>query len=197
MKHTPTINVRWQKINIAYNSYTGSNLTETKMELIDAVKAELVKNGYDLQSGKEDDKLLRIVTDTVIACKKALSGGIKTRSSKNIFSVSWADWEESGDHIFYHESKTLAQFEKDFHSLLVKYGQEYLKRERGYASVFKWVDFVASRMKELGYKKTYIKGIGFYGQPYIGMDENHPETEFMNIVGEDLYMQAVRKNKAL
>lgn len=115
-----------------------------------------------------------------------------------LFRVDFSDWGETNHHDFYHDNKTEEEFKKDFDSLLVKYGEEYISNKRS-LNMVDWVEYAANRMGELGYIEVKYTLYCFNGLAPIGQLTTPTESEiaFEKIVGKDLMDKARNKSRDL
>ena len=106
-----------------------------------------------------------------------------------IFELSWMWHEDYTHYLFWHDTKTFADFEKDVKDAFVKYGPEYLAEETGWAGASSWTDFVAKKLPEYGYKPIYTKRVGawkeFIGQELIEAANKHNEAMRLDMEKDD------------
>ena len=130
----------------------------------------------------------------------------------NLFAVNWCWYEESWDFLFIHENKSEEEFKQDIEKHIKDVGQEYLDQEDSWVGANGWIEYAADTFHRLGYKKVEpIRWSHFGG--YIlkqndEMMEKFPEDykltseyketiSWQNIVGEELMVQALAKNKEI
>lgn len=111
-----------------------------------------------------------------------------------IFELYWSWYEEYSPYLLFHENKTKEEFEQDVKKYLIKYGDEYLEKEDGWIGASDWIQFIYDKLPELGYIKINPIATGFFGA-YIIDGDNEEDIKWKEIVGEELYQKAVRKNK--
>ena len=112
----------------------------------------------------------------------------------NIFRLAWYDYEESESWLFTHPTQTEGGFKEDVEFLLKKHGYAYIAQEDGWVSVLGWIEFIASKMGELGYTKVEPMGWSFFGGYILGRDDERLEN-WKNIVGDSLTDLAVQRNE--
>lgn len=118
----------------------------------------------------------------------------------NYFELAWTWYEDYQPYVFCHEFKTKKEFEKDVKFLFKKYGNDYLKQEKGWASASDWMRFIADKFSELGYERidTEYDAIKIFGSYIIEKEKHNDETkEFEKFIGPELIKKALAHNKKL
>jgi hypothetical protein len=110
-----------------------------------------------------------------------------------LFELGWVCHEDWSYHLFIHFGKTQEQFKEDVKLLLVKYGKDYLKSETSWAGANRWVDFIADKMPELGYRPIKPISESFFGA-YIIKGNDEDDKRWGEVVGEELLQEAILHN---
>lgn len=113
-----------------------------------------------------------------------------------LFELKWVYYDECVYFLFIHENKTYEEFDKDICDMLIKYGDEYLAQESGYASLPSWIEYIAPKMCELGYELVEPKSKSFWGGYIISEDEDE-NKELINTVGRNLYNKSIEHNSKI
>lgn len=126
---------------------------------------------------------------------------------QNVFELSWSWYEDYVSFLFFHPSKTEEEFNSDVKNLFIKYGDEYLKSQKNNSSgmnnfvgMDSWVEFIATKLPELGYIEVQTKKFDVFGGYIIKKENGHNKTEIeqiINLIGGDLYIKAIEHNKKI
>lgn len=121
----------------------------------------------------------------------------KKELTPRFFKLGWEWYEDWNYYFFVHFEKTQKQFKQDVKSLLIKYGEDYLKNEKSWAGAMGWIEFIVDKMPELGYK--LIKPISevFFGAYIIENNSEEDNKNWSEIVGEELFQRAILHNKKI
>ncbi len=112
-----------------------------------------------------------------------------------IFTLEWSCYEEYNYYQFYHLAKSNEDFDQDVNSLMVKYGQEYIEQETCWVGINSWVEYVSTKLTELGYNRVETHNYGFFGGSILEGDRE--EKKWESVVGKELLQMAISKNKNL
>jgi len=113
-----------------------------------------------------------------------------------IFELSWSWYEEYCPYLFYHEKKTLRQFERDVKYLLRKYGNQYIKQEKSWISAHGWIEFVCIKLTELGYVPIRPNRFNIFGASIIDNKKDDDDKAFGKLIGSELLAKAIKCNKS-
>jgi hypothetical protein len=113
-----------------------------------------------------------------------------------LFELSWSWYEDHDYYLFVHENKTEDDFQKDVKILLIKYGEEYLQQEDCWAGANNWIEYISTKLPELGYEHIEPINVGFWGAYIIDGDDGD-DVVWGEIVGEELLQKTIHHNKKI
>lgn len=113
-----------------------------------------------------------------------------------LYQLGWEYVEEWNYYHFIHFNKTQDQFSKDIQSLLIKYGNDYLESEEGLISVQGWIEFIAEKLPELGYKRIEPIKATYYEISYLS-EFAQESKDWSDVVGEELLQKAIKQNQKI
>ena len=113
-----------------------------------------------------------------------------------IFELAWTWYEDYRPFLFSHETKTKEDFEADVKSLMIKYGDEYIKQETSWVGASDWIEYISTKMSELGYETVTPERFSIFGA-FIVDGNADDDIEFGKIIGEELFEKAIEHNKNL
>ena len=116
--------------------------------------------------------------------------------NERVFELAWTWHEDYTPYLFYHPTKTKDEFNSDVKLMLIKYGNEYIASETSWVGASRWIEYVANKMPELGYKQINPKAFHFFGA-YIIKGDDDDDKEWCKIVGKKLLNKAIKHNKTL
>lgn len=122
-----------------------------------------------------------------------------------VFKLKWQDWEIENNYLFFHPdiNKTQEQFEKDINNCLLKYGKQYIEKEKSWIGAQNWIeDIIPKLVLDYNYQKIETIDVVYQGFYIIGKDElskylNPKDTyckKFGDAVGIELLTEATKKN---
>lgn len=119
-----------------------------------------------------------------------------------IYRLRHSDWEV--EHVFdfiHNDNKSDDEFKLDIQTIMKKYSDEYLKKEKGWVGTYDIIRFIAPKIKELGYEEIYpTTEYRFQGGSIIRKDfmsNNNlldDEKEIINVMGEEFIKKCIKKN---
>jgi hypothetical protein len=117
----------------------------------------------------------------------------------NLFELNWCWYEDYRFYLFTHDNKTEEQFKEDVRFLLRKYGKDYLETARHedgdmLVGASDWIDFISTKMPELGYSPIDPIRESFFGS-YIIDGERDDDENWREVVGDELADLAIEHNK--
>lgn len=154
-------------------------------------KAKVIKNGnVNLQTTDtlEPDSLSLLKEGKMV---EALDAAKSIDSM--IFELCCSGYDGSMDWLFFHPSKTEAQFKSDVDGLLVKYGAEYLSSETCWAGSGDWLRFIVDKLRALGYVPIVPTRV-IYTETCIVQER---DTNWKEVVGESLFQMALDHNEKI
>lgn len=110
-----------------------------------------------------------------------------------LFQLNWVYWDSGKPYLYYHPKKTPEEFNKDVDHLMIEKGKEYLDtvaRNDEYPNLIGWVEFIATKLPELGYIVVIPIAKEISG-PTANFDGHEVGRDWIDIIGEDLYNRAV------
>lgn len=113
------------------------------------------------------------------------------------FEFSWSYYEDSSSYLFYHESKTIKEFEADCKFLMIKYGNDYIEQEQYLTQAPRWIDFIIDKFSELGYERIIPVAFNIFGSYIIDDDREDGKCALKQVVGKELFDKAVNHNKKI
>jgi hypothetical protein len=113
-----------------------------------------------------------------------------------LFELAWVWHEDYVPHLFVHEEKTESQFESDVKTLFKEYGDAYLAQETSWAGASSWLDFIATKLPELGYVRVQPFQVSVFGAFIIeNKEHDQDDRDFAKeFIGDELLMKAVKHN---
>lgn len=114
----------------------------------------------------------------------------------NYYKIQWVSYDEIYEYYFSHsEKKSEADFNSDVQKLLCKYGEEYIKQEKGWVGASSWIEYIVGKMNKLGYERLVAHGTFAFGGGSILDDKIEEDAEaWGEIVGKKLLEKAIKKN---
>jgi len=112
-----------------------------------------------------------------------------------IWEVSFCWYEEYCPHLFFHPdiNKTSEEFKKDIESLFKKYGNEYIKQEDSWAGMDKFVEFICTKISELGYVPVQKESYPVWGGTILKGDEENDDA-IEKLIGKKIYNKMIKHN---
>jgi hypothetical protein len=115
-----------------------------------------------------------------------------------IFELAWTWYEDYMPYLFSHETKIKEEFENDVKFLLRKYGKEYIEQQQtSWVGASSWIEFIVKKFSELGYVRIRPEAMTIFGAYIIERPDAEDDKDFGEIVGEELFQQAIEHNKKL
>jgi len=80
-----------------------------------------------------------------------------------------------------------------------KYGNEFIDKQDFVIGALDWIDFISTKVPELGYEKIEPVIYGHFGSYAIGdyFSKKEEDENFKQIIGEKLFQKTIQKNKIL
>lgn len=112
-----------------------------------------------------------------------------------VFDLGYSGRESWSSNLFFHDSKTREEFDADVRMLLRKYGEEYLKQEESWVGGGSWIEYVVTKLPELGYREIDTIRVSF--DECMIIKEDDADSDFVQAIGPELFKAAVRQNEEL
>lgn len=116
----------------------------------------------------------------------------------NLFKISTADQDSEHHWLFSHLTKTENEFNDDINLLFKKYSDEFIETTETIIDFDTWVEYIALKMPELGYKVVTPITWRLNGGGGLDMDNISWDTHLQRLiamVGEETVQKAIAKER--
>ena len=122
------------------------------------------------------------------------------------YRLAWSWHEESVEWLLEHPDKTENEFKEDCIRALREVGKDYINKTECWIGAPDWIEEAFKKLIEYGYKDAEPEVVGTFShfgsyilEGLMNDDNTEPEDDkkWKEIVGNELYDKAVKKNREL